>query len=176
MATIAPRKPAAKKAAPKSAAKPAVKSVSKKPVAKKPTTKKMVVAAKKTVAKKSAPAAKKSSAKQSPAALLCEKISATLDLNKAEQITILPLIGQCSFADYMIVASGRAPRHVSALADYVTELLKKIGTPPLSVEGKDTGDWVLIDAGDIVVHIFRPEIRQFYNLEKMWALPNVSAR
>ncbi len=71
----------------------------------------------------------------------------------------------------MIVASGRAPRHVVALADYVGDMLKKSGIPPLSVEGKETGDWVLIDAGDIVVHIFRPEIRQFYNIEKMWAIP-----
>ena len=94
-----------------------------------------------------------------------------LDTNKAENITTLELTDLCSFADYMIVASGRAPRHVTALADYVSELLKKNGTPPLSVEGKDTGDWVLIDAGDIVVHIFRPEVRQFYNIEKMWTLP-----
>jgi ribosome-associated protein len=134
-------------------------------------TKKTVTAAvKKPAAKKAVPS------KKSPAALLCEKIAATLDTNKAEQITTLALAGQCSFADYMIVASGRAPRHVSALADYVTEMLKKTGMPPLSVEGKESGDWVLIDAGDIVVHIFRPEIRQFYNLEKMWALPNASTR
>lgn len=76
----------------------------------------------------------------------------------------------------MIVASGRAPRHVSALADYVADMLKKEGNPPLSVEGKETGDWVLIDAGDVVVHIFRPEIRQFYNIEKMWTLPQADAR
>ncbi len=122
------------------------------------------------------PAAKKPAAKQSPTALLCSKIAETLDLNKAENITTLALAGQCSFADYMIVASGRAPRHVSALADYVGDLLKKIGTPALSIEGKETGDWVLIDAGDIVVHIFRPEIRQFYNLEKMWTIPQASGR
>jgi ribosome-associated protein len=72
------------------------------------------------------------------------------------------------------VASGRAPRHVSALADYVADMLKKMGIPPLSIEGKESGDWVLIDAGDIVVHIFRPEVRQFYNIEKMWALPAAS--
>ena len=83
----------------------------------------------------------------------------------------LNLRDKCSFADFMIVASGRAPRHVSALADYVADMLKKAGNPPLSVEGKESGDWVLIDAGDIVVHVFRPEVRQFYNIEKMWALP-----
>lgn len=108
--------------------------------------------------------------------MLCDRIAQILDTNKAEHITTLPLIGQCSFADYMIVASGRAPRHVSALADYVADMLKKSGNPPLSIEGQETGDWVLIDAGDVVVHIFRPEIRQFYNIEKMWALPQAGAR
>lgn len=108
--------------------------------------------------------------------MLCEQLSKVLDTNKAENITTLLLKDQCSFADYMIVASGRAPRHVAALADYVTDHLKKTGTPPMSVEGKETGDWVLIDAGDIVVHIFRPEIRAFYNIEKMWAMPGASAR
>lgn len=101
---------------------------------------------------------------------LAKQIARVLDTNKAEAITTLPIADKCSFADVMIVASGRAPRHVAALADYVTDLLKKRGTPPLSVEGKDTGDWVLIDAGDVVVHIFRPEVRQFYNIEKMWAV------
>lgn len=108
---------------------------------------------------------------QTATAALCKKIHAVLDTNKAEDIVTLNLRDKCSFADYMIVASGRAPRHVSALADYVVEMLKKSGIPPLSVEGKENGDWVLIDAGDIVVHIFRPEVRQFYNIEKMWALP-----
>ncbi|MDX2095046.1 MAG: ribosome silencing factor [Alphaproteobacteria bacterium] len=108
---------------------------------------------------------------QTATAALCKKIHAVLDTNKAEDIVTLNLRDKCSFADYMIVASGRAPRHVSALADYVVEMLKKAGIPPLSVEGKENGDWVLIDAGDIVVHIFRPEVRQFYNIEKMWALP-----
>ena len=123
---------------------------------------------------KPAKAVKAASSKKSPGALLCERISKILDTNKAEQILTLTLIGQCSFADYMIVASGRAPRHVAALADYVADMLKKEGNPPLSIEGKDTGDWVLIDAGDIIVHIFRPEIRQFYNIEKMWTLPPVA--
>ena len=94
-----------------------------------------------------------------------------IDDNKGEEIVTLNLKDKCSFADFMIVASGRAPRHVVALADYVADALKKNGTPPLSVEGKESGDWVLIDAGDIVVHIFRPEVRHFYNIEKMWALP-----
>ena len=71
----------------------------------------------------------------------------------------------------MVVASGRSARHVAALAEHVVDDLRKAGGHVMSVEGKDTGDWVLIDAGDVVVHIFRPEIRQFYNIEKMWAIP-----
>ena len=133
-------------------------------------------AAKKIVAaKKAAPAAAKAPAKLTPSQkateVLCKKIVSILDTNKGEDITTLALRDKCSFADFMIVASGRAPRHVSALADYVADYLKKSGTPPLSIEGKESGDWVLIDAGDIVVHIFRPEVREFYNIEKMWAMP-----
>lgn len=142
--------------------------------ASKTTPAKVASAAKKSAAKK-VEAAPKAPAKLTPAQkateALCKKITGILDTNKGEDITTLTLRDKCSFADYMIVASGRAPRHVSALADYVTDMLKKQGTPPLSVEGKDSGDWVLIDAGDIVVHIFRPEVRQFYNIEKMWAMP-----
>lgn len=171
--TTAAKKPAAvKKAAPtKVAAKPAAKPAAKKASAvKKP-------AAKAVPAKK--PAAKTTKAKvimASPGAVLCKKIADELDKNKAEDIITIPLADQCSFADFMIVASGRAPRHVVALAEYVSDMLKKAGIPPLSVEGKETGDWVLIDAGDIIVHVFRPEIRQFYNIEKMWALPASTAR
>ncbi len=75
----------------------------------------------------------------------------------------------------MVVASGRSARHVASLADHVVDDLRKAGGSVMSVEGKDTGDWVLIDAGDVVVHIFRPEIRQFYNIEKMWAIPLANA-
>ncbi len=128
------------------------------------------VATKAKAAPKKKPAVKKTPP-VSHAAALAERIGALLDTNKAEAISTIALADLCSFADFMIVASGRAPRHVVALADYVTDLLKKDGNPPLSVEGKETGDWVLIDAGDVVVHIFRPEVRQFYNIEKMWALP-----
>lgn len=156
----------------KPAAKTAVKSA-KKASAKTTPAKaaKKVIAAKKSAPVKSAAPAKKLSAAQVATEALCKKISTVLDTHKAEEITTLNLRDKCSFADFMIVASGRAPRHVAALADYVADMLKKMGIPPLSVEGKESGDWVLIDAGDIVVHIFRPEVRQFYNIEKMWALP-----
>ena len=129
---------------------------------------------KKAPAAKAAAPVKKLSATQVATEALCKKIYGVLDTNKAEEISTLNLRDKCSFADFMIVASGRAPRHVSALADYVADMLKKMGIPPLSIEGKESGDWVLIDAGDIVVHIFRPEVRQFYNIEKMWALPAAS--
>jgi ribosome-associated protein len=98
-------------------------------------------------------------------------ITHSLDENKAEEITALDLKEKCSFTDFMVVASGRSARHVASLADHVVDDLRKAGGTIMSVEGKDTGDWVLIDAGDVVVHIFRPEIRQFYNIEKMWAIP-----
>lgn len=127
---------------------------------------------KSAAAKKPASATKAAAGGISP---LCKSLARALDANKAEDITTLNLKDKCSFADYMIVASGRSSRHVSALAHYVIDDLKKSGQQPLSVEGRDTGDWVLIDAGAIVVHIFRPEIRQFYNIEKMWALPAVTS-
>lgn len=167
----------------RAAAKP---SAVKKPTAKAATAKKPVAKAKAVPAKKpavttKAPAkaasAKKPATKKPVAdrlAVLCQALAKALDTNKAEDISTLNLKDKCSFADYMIVASGRSSRHVSALAHYVIDELKKSGQMPLSVEGRDTGDWVLIDAGAIVIHIFRPEIRQFYNIEKMWALPAIS--
>lgn len=154
-----PSKPASKKAAPK-------KSTSARAVKKAPTKKSAVL--KKPV--KSASAPKVQSVNHKAAAALAKQIAKVLDTNKAEEIKTLDIGSKCSFADFMIVASGRAPRHVAALADYVADLLKKQGNPPLSVEGKESGDWVLIDAGDIVVHIFRPEVRAFYNIEKMWSV------
>lgn len=132
----------------------------------------MAKASKAKPAKKPAPRASSvsSSVNQKAAAVICKQIAKLLDANKAEEIKTLNIGDKCSFADFMIVASGRAPRHVSALADYVADFLKKSGTPALSVEGKESGDWVLIDAGDVVIHIFRPEVRQFYNIEKMWSV------
>jgi ribosome-associated protein len=147
--------------------------------ARKPAARTRSKTAEKPKARTAAPAKARSKAALSPAQkateTLCKQLGKILDTNKAEDITTLPLRDQCSFADFMIVASGRAPRHVMALADYVTDYLKQHGTPALSVEGKETGDWVLIDAGDIIVHVFRPEVRQFYNIEKMWSIP-ASAR
>lgn len=92
----------------------------------------------------------------------------TLDENKAEEVVQISLRGKSSIGDHMVVCSGRSSRQVSALADKVVEELKHELGILSKVEGKDTGDWVLIDAGDVIVHVFRPEVREFYQLEKMW--------
>ena len=88
---------------------------------------------------------------------------------KAEDIVTIDLTGKSSIADAMVVASGRSQRHVAAVADRVIEDLGEAGLPGIKVEGMRQADWVLIDAGDVIVHVFRPEVREFYNLEKMWA-------
>jgi ribosome-associated protein len=89
---------------------------------------------------------------------------------KAEDIVTIDLDGKTTIADFMVVASGRSTRQVDAAADRVVESLKANGTPALSVEGRQNCDWVLIDGRDVIVHIFRPEVRDLYNLEKMWAV------
>ena len=88
---------------------------------------------------------------------------------KAEDIVSIDLTGKTSIADAMVVASGRSQRHVGAVADRVVKDLGEAGVPRLRVEGMRQADWVLIDAGDVIVHVFRPEVRDFYSLEKMWA-------
>jgi ribosome-associated protein len=88
---------------------------------------------------------------------------------KAEDTVTIDLSGKTAFADAMVVTSGRSNRHVGAVADRVLEGLKKAGIPDARVEGMPHCDWVLIDAGDVIVHVFRPEVRAFYDLEKMWA-------
>ena len=96
-------------------------------------------------------------------------VLACLDDMKAEDITTIDLSGKSSIGDYMVVASGRSQRHVGAVADKVVESVEDAGVQRVRVEGFKQGDWVLIDAGDVIVHVFRPEVRGFYNLEKMWA-------
>jgi ribosome-associated protein len=95
-------------------------------------------------------------------------VLATLEDAKAEDTVAIDLAGKTSLADAMIVTSGRSNRHVGAIADQLIEKLKAEGHTGLRVEGMPHCDWVLIDAGDVIVHIFRPEVRSFYNLEKMW--------
>jgi ribosome-associated protein len=91
-----------------------------------------------------------------------------LDDAKAEDTVVIDLMGKTSLADAMIVTSGRSNRHVASIADRVIEALKESGLKDVKVEGMPHCDWVLIDAGDVIVHVFRPEVRHFYNLEKMW--------
>jgi ribosome-associated protein len=100
---------------------------------------------------------------------LARLVAQQLDDDKAENILNIPLAGKSPMADAMVVASGRSARHVAALADHVSRKLKEAGAGTVRVEGLPNADWVLIDAGDIIVHIFRPEVREFYNLERIWA-------
>jgi ribosome-associated protein len=93
----------------------------------------------------------------------------SLEDDKAEDILAIDIRGKSSFADMLIVASGRSARHVGALADHVMRKLKESGVKDVNVEGMPNCDWVLVDAGDVVVHLFRPEVRSFYNIEKIWA-------
>lgn len=95
-------------------------------------------------------------------------ILSSLEDDKAEDIVQIDLRGKTSIGDYMVVCSGRSTRQVSALAEKLVEKLKSDRGILSKVEGKETGDWVLIDTGDVIVHIFRPEVREFYQLEKMW--------
>lgn len=96
-----------------------------------------------------------------------------LDDAKAENIVSIDLKGKSSIADHMVVASGRSQRHVGAVADQLQRKLKEAGYGNARVEGLTTCDWVLIDTDSVVVHVFRPEVREFYNLEKMWSVDRV---
>ncbi len=189
-----PAKPAVKKLAKKVAKAPA-KTITKKVIKKatpakslkKPAPKKLVktatkkVAAKKPAAKK--PAAKKIASKPAPEKIavtpvkiydgppwpLMEAIVEALETAKAESILPINVEGRSSVADGMVIATGRVNRHVAAIADQLVEKLKSIGQRDIRVEGLEQGDWVLVDAGNVIVHIFRPEVRAFYNLEKLWS-------
>jgi ribosome-associated protein len=98
-----------------------------------------------------------------------------LDDMKAEETITIDLRGKSSLADFMIVTSGRANRHVGAIAENVMKGLSESGIKGVHVEGMPNCDWVLIDSGDVIVHVFRPEVRAFYNLEKMWTPPSTRA-
>ena len=93
----------------------------------------------------------------------------SLDEAKAENVVVIDIKGKSSIGDYMVIASGRSDRHVGAIAEQVQQKLRDEGFGRARLEGQPQCDWVLIDAGDIIVHVFRPEVREFYNLEKMWS-------
>ena len=105
---------------------------------------------------------------------LLERILQSLDEDKAEDIVQIDLRGKSSIADYMVVASGRSTRQVAAISEKLQERLKAEFGVIAKLEGKDAGDWVLIDTADVIVHVFRPEVREFYQLEKMWQPPAVT--
>lgn len=97
----------------------------------------------------------------------------SLEESKAEDIVSIDIAGKSALGDHMVVASGRSTRHVAAICDQLLRDLKNTGQGTAKVEGLAQGDWVLIDTGDIIIHVFRPEIREFYNLEKMWMTPEI---
>ena len=103
---------------------------------------------------------------------LANLILDVLDEHSAQEIIEIDIRGKSSISDYMIVASGRSNRHVGALSDYLIKSLKNTGKKNIGIEGLKSCDWVLIDVGDVIVHLFRPEVRAFYNIEKIWSMPN----
>jgi ribosome-associated protein len=126
---------------------------------------------KKTVAKKAA-AKKPSPPRANPLAdnSLLERIIGSLEDDKAENIITIDMSERSSLTDAIVIASGRSSRHVAAIADHLARKLKDAGYGTRPVDGAAQGDWVLVDAGDIIVHIFRPEVREYYDLEGMWSV------
>jgi ribosome-associated protein len=106
---------------------------------------------------------------------LLHTIRKSLDDDKAEDLVEIDLRGKSEIADWMVIASGRSSRQVAAIADKLVERVKQATGRTAKVEGKDAADWVLIDTGDVIVHVFRPEVREFYQLEKMWLAPSEAA-
>ncbi|WP_342592313.1 ribosome silencing factor [Oceaniglobus trochenteri] len=102
---------------------------------------------------------------------LLSEILKSLDDDKAEDVVTVDLRGKSEMGDYMVICSGRSSRQVMSIAQNLTDHLKQDHDRLCKVEGKDAGDWVLIDTGDVIVHVFRPEVREFYQLEKMWLNP-----
>jgi len=158
--TPPPKKPRAARSATPSTAKPK---------AEKPALKKTAVkAAAKAPAKPSVKRVKAEPAPPAPHEAQLALMLAALEDAKAEEIVTIDLRGRTSLADAMIIATGRSNRHVSSVVHRTVEMLKEAGFTGLRSEGEPQCDWVLLDAGDIILHVFRPEVRAFYNLEKMW--------
>ena len=95
-------------------------------------------------------------------------VTSSLDFDKAENILTIPLKGKSSMADYLVIASGSSSRQIAAMAEHIEFKLKQAGVMLLGLEGLRQADWVLLDANDVIVHLFRPEVREFYGLERMW--------
>lgn len=159
----------------KKAVKPAVKKAVKEDKSEKVTKKEIKKTVKKTVKKilkaqeKNEKLLKKIAKNKENAETkkMIDLIVKTLENGKAEDVVVINLTEKTAIADYLVVATGRAPRHVSALAEQVQMRLKKTGVPA-SIEGEDIGDWVIVDALDVIVHVFHPETRELYCIEELW--------
>ena len=106
---------------------------------------------------------------------LKDQVLAALDDLKAQDVQVLDVRDTASFTDAMIIASGTSDRHIKALADRVLEAAKAIGVAPLGIEGETSREWILVDLGDVIVHLMHPQTRAFYNLEKLWAVSEEQA-
>jgi ribosome-associated protein len=166
------------KSAKKPARKPAKKAKAQAPAKKAPAKKAPPKTGQKTVRKTASkpvkkPAPKKAAAparKPAPQSDLLKRILASLDDDKAENIITIDLEGRSALCDAAVIASGRSSRHVSAMAEHLARRLKEGGYGTRPISGQAQGDWVLVDAGDVIVHLFRPEVRDYYDLEGMWSV------
>jgi len=102
-------------------------------------------------------------------------VTGILDDRKAENIVTIDVIGKTSFTDYMVIATGTSERHIKALSDYVTIAIKEQGSLPLGTEGGPGAEWVLVDLGDVILHLMTAQSREFYQLEKLWTVDNIVA-
>ena len=169
---------AALKAKKAPAKKPVAKKAGKKAVKKAPAQKKAVSKTGKSKPKTKAPAKQKLASKivkvtkAAPQSDLLKRIVTSLDDDKAENVVTIDLEGRSALCDAAVIASGRSSRHVAAMADHLARRLKEGGYGTRPISGATAGDWVLVDAGDVIVHIFRPEVREYYDLEGMWNVGN----
>ncbi len=105
-----------------------------------------------------------------------DAIVTSIEDSKGEDLSTIDIRGKSALGDYMVIVSGRSNRHVSAISDHLQRELKTKGYGPFKVEGEQSADWILIDTGDVIVHVFRPEVREFYGIEKMWSMVESSER
>jgi ribosome-associated protein len=147
-----------------------VKKAAKKPASK--PTKAKAAPRKSAKPKKAVKAAAPKAAKPAPYSELLKRIVTSLEDDKAEAIVTIDLEGRSSLCDAAVIASGRSSRHVMSIAEHLARRLKEQGYGTRPVTGAAQGDWVLVDAGDIIVHVFRPEVRDYYDLEGMWNVPS----
>ncbi len=154
----------------KKAAQKATKKTASKPTKAKAAPRKSAKPKPKKAVKAAAPKA----AKPAPQSDLLKRIIASLEDDKAEAIVTIDLEGRSSLCDAAVIASGRSSRHVASIADHLARRLKEQGYGTRPVTGAAQGDWVLVDAGEIIVHVFRPEVRDYYDLEGMWNVPSPS--